>query len=66
MINVPTSTGSVPSPTNVTPMVGEEYLMMAAAQMHKEGRLVVPEVTPHYQPLSRIPRALVTSTNADR
>ncbi len=40
MISVPTSTGSQPSPSTVTPMVGEMFLMMAAAQMHSEGRLV--------------------------
>lgn len=38
---VPTSTGSVPSaPQPTGPKIPDAYLMMAAAQMHREGRLV--------------------------
>ena len=41
MISVPTSTGSVPTPqAPAPPQIPEAYLMMAAGQMHKEGRLV--------------------------
>ncbi len=40
MISVPTSTGSVPTPTPAQQGPDEVYLMMAAAQMHKEGRLI--------------------------
>lgn len=39
---VPTSTGSAPStsPRPQVPQIPEAYLLMAAAQMHREGRLV--------------------------
>ena len=40
MISVPTSTGAAPTPTPATSGPDEVYLMMAAAQMHKEGRLI--------------------------
>ena len=40
MISVPTSTGSPAAPKASAPQIPEAYLMMAAAQMHKEGRLV--------------------------
>ena len=40
MISVPASTGSRSAPAPVAPQIDETYLLMAAAQMHKEGRLV--------------------------
>ena len=42
MISVPTNTASKSSATPVVgPQIDDSYLMMAAAQMHKEGRLVL-------------------------
>ena len=45
MISVPASTGSAPLPTAPAgpSLPPEPYLMMAAAQMHREGRLVQSE-----------------------
>lgn len=54
MISVPTSTGSVPTPTPAQQGPDEVYLMMAAAQMHKEGRLIqsgIPDTVQGGQPL---------------
>ena len=40
MITVPTSTGSPVAAAPTPPRPDDAYLMMAAAQMHSEGRLV--------------------------
>ena len=40
MITVPTSTGSLTPAAPTQPRLDDAFLMMAAAQMHSEGRLV--------------------------
>jgi hypothetical protein len=42
MITTPTNTASTSASTPQMPQVSDEFLMMAAAQMHSEGRLVIP------------------------